>query len=352
MPTTRKRLPAIEGLRGLAACYVFLVHMQSTIHPGDWVGRSLAELLHTFTNLGSRTFLLITGCVIYRSLCKTPIPISEFWWKRISRIYLPFLPMLFLYVGFSLAFWDLSKFATTSLPWWEVVLANVFMVQAATGHPSIMIQSWTLFYILMFYLLSPLLVHAFRSLALDPYQRLFSLLFAAIALRIVDGGWSSSAFLFAGMAIGEFLNRSVALPRSTQFLILAASAGFFAFHEPLAAVSCLVIVVSSSESLLMPVLDVPLTKWIAARSYSLYLTHGLVIFGIRQLMNHLLPKDVVNASVTYWVTIPLGFSAALCVAWMYNAYVEKPLVLAAHSVVTQWRTQATQFAFARRRIAD
>ena len=46
------RIPAIEGLRGFACCYVFLMHFQSAIHLADPIGMSFGELLATFANLG------------------------------------------------------------------------------------------------------------------------------------------------------------------------------------------------------------------------------------------------------------------------------------------------------------
>ena len=129
MPTnkTNGRIVAFDGLRGFAACYVVLNHLQGFIQPHSWLGNKLAAFFFHHPSLGSRTLLLISGCVIYRAFLLRPVPVLSFWRQRISRIYFPYLVILAIYLVISILYPSKSKIPETAMEAIPMLAAGVIL---------------------------------------------------------------------------------------------------------------------------------------------------------------------------------------------------------------------------------
>lgn len=151
--TRRRRFPALDGLRGLAAIAVLLSHV------GFLTGRSLQpDLLGPFLsrgNFGVTVFFLLSGFLLYRPFAQYSFGtnarpgLAQFFWRRAARIF----PALWVMVALNLAF--ITPRHVPLSDWASYLL----LVQTYNHHDydTSLTQLWTLGVEVAFYALLPLL---------------------------------------------------------------------------------------------------------------------------------------------------------------------------------------------------
>ena len=97
----------MEGLRGFAVFFVFLVHYVFLIEP--WlVNQSLTHqfgmYLKNMGNSGVDLFFVLSGYLIYGTLIKKERPFLPYIRRRIQRIYPTFLAVFSIYIILSFVF--------------------------------------------------------------------------------------------------------------------------------------------------------------------------------------------------------------------------------------------------------
>ena len=97
----------MEGLRGFAVFFVFLVHYTTLIEP--WlVNQSLTHkfsiYLKNIGNLGVDLFFVLSGYLIYGMLIKKEKPFLPYIRRRFQRIYPTFCVVFILYMVLSFVF--------------------------------------------------------------------------------------------------------------------------------------------------------------------------------------------------------------------------------------------------------
>jgi peptidoglycan/LPS O-acetylase OafA/YrhL len=149
-----KRLRSIDALRGAAALGVVLYHMvgqHPQIDASGWTGRLAAPLLHTFSfgYTGVFLFFVISGFCIHlqwakaQSAGRTPdISFVKFWKRRWRRLYPPYLIALFLFLTVSAL---TSRVAFTRFYFYDLGM-HLAMLHNFDPHTSYSINGvfWTL----------------------------------------------------------------------------------------------------------------------------------------------------------------------------------------------------------------
>lgn len=150
-PGTGGRIPALDGLRGIAVTAVLLFHTSSSPLPGGYLGVDLFFVLSGF---------LITGILLTEARRDGRIALGSFWLRRARRLAPPLLLLLLLLgivrsllpQGFSEA-WraDILAALTYTTNWWEIAQSGDYFAQF--GPVSPVQHTWSLAIEEQFYLL-------------------------------------------------------------------------------------------------------------------------------------------------------------------------------------------------------
>ena len=356
-PTRQRRLSSLDGLRGVAAVGVAVLHVwfyTDDPRPLSSVGDSLLQALR----LGVPLFFVLSGLLLYLPwLGDRPPNIKAYAIRRAARI----LPAYWLALAGSALI--IAATHVKGLPTAAEAAAVAGLVQ--TWWPAAADElngpAWTLAIEASFYLVLPLLglatvrwLHtARRQLAGCALLVVVSLAANALVSAFGPHAWHRTfpamLYTFAlGMAAAVPLARGVrpsALMRLGLIAIGTTLVVVDAFaHEPLripgyltwgdlpAAAGFAAIVVAVAASDHSPVLSAAPVRWIGERSYGLYLWHAPVIFLLAG--TGLLPGSTPVAAV-----VVIGM--ALVIAALSWRFVEQPILNRARSLPVGRRTPRT-----------
>lgn len=156
---TGGRLPALEGVRGLAATMVVVHHAASIAGSG-----AVPATVETFASVmdgGVAVFFVLSGFLIYRPFARANLDgearpkALPFLWRRAVRI----LPAYWLVLTF---FWVLGNYSLGT-DWWKYYL--LLQSYSRTTVLGGLVQAWTLNTELAFYLLVPIWAFAIGAIA-------------------------------------------------------------------------------------------------------------------------------------------------------------------------------------------
>ena len=376
------RLSSVDALRGAAALGVVLYH---TVGPNarfgprvlNWLVTPIVPAIH-FGYVGVFLFFVISGFCIHLSRAKAqvenkqPVSFTTFWKRRFRRLYPPYIIALILYLGIA-AF--TTKFQLTPFYVWDVV-SHLLMLHNLDSHTVYSINGvfWTLAIEEQLYLAYFLLIFLRSRWG---WQRTLAVCFLVRVLWVVactiirerykldipiSEGAASHWFTWALGALSvEALFGLVKLPRwlyrgRLALVFLAASVGLtfllpkaeqvnwllhdflWLFLHPLWGLGFFVLLnrFVLAESRWRAAFNVPvlirLLAGIGLFSYSLYLTHELVVmesyhfgyFGLSELATALL------------LTTP----ACVAFAWVFFWFAERPYLNTRSPLREQPRTPA------------
>lgn len=205
-----KRLDIIEFLKGYSIFTIILYHyLQAAKLPAPY------DQLISFGGTGVHLFVLLSGFGLYLSYMQNPLPYPAYLKKRVSKIYIPYIIVVFIS-----AF--LSLFVPLFENSWYALGGHVFLykmfdesIVASYGYPL-----WFISMILQFYIAFYAIVLVSQSIN----QRLF-LVVCAIA---------SIAWMAAVISIGEASSRvwnSFFLRYLWEFALGMVIARLFAEHN-------------------------------------------------------------------------------------------------------------------------
>ncbi len=373
------RLEFLEGLRGLAAFYVMLHHAYLQTFAYDetrqaWLPPAIFPALHwlDFGHYAVAVFIVLSGYLLMIPVVRSENgSLRGGFWDYLKRRSRRILPPYYAAVAFSLllAFLipDLSMFSSSrwviSLPMWKVptllthltLTHNLFsgMVYKINHTHWSVATEWQIYFLFPLVLLPlwrrfgmaapfaaglaislPLryLLHNAFSEACFWFIALFALGMAGATLSFSRGErqkrwrttlpWGSiSAFLAAGfLALGIF--RSDVLGNYEYVWMLDLWVG-------LAAASFLVygtnFFLEARTRLPRSVafFDSKPLVWLGSFSYSLYLTHAVVLAAVQLELRNLLPP---SPAIQMLVSMTLGAAASLIVGYLFFLGFERPFL--------------------------
>ena len=343
------RFGCIDGLRGYLALGVFIHHFVITFAwktTGAWV--SPAEgYFNNFGNAGVAVFFMITGFLFVRKILDSGESIN--WTKifisrifRIFPLYIACLLVIILFVAIQSNFVNYSSASQLliDVSRWLLYTGSSINGYADTGK-IIASVDWTLKYEWFFYLTLPLLALLMKSKiatllaclivvagAISPYQ---------IGLLVWNFMWQLSSFfliffLIGGLTarlskltIGEYIDHPF-----VTLLALCCLAGLFwgfdtsfGFYQSLLLAGFFIPVALGNS--LFGLLNRRFSKFLGEISYSIYLTHGIVLFTLFTL---LFPGFLVSISVTtYMLLMPLVAAIVVLLSWFTFSTIEKPMMM-------------------------
>ncbi len=186
------RYAYIDVLRGLAALFVVYQHTaEITPAPGVHVKPLENSLIELFTRTigvgetGVCIFLMISGFVVPFSLFRyQSAPIKNFIAHRFFRLYPAYwlsIPLALVFVSWRLGMQDYGQPPGWQISW-QMVVANLSMLQSFLGFDDIMGQYWTLALELVFYGACILL---FAAGYLQSFKAIILFLLSMLALQMV-----------------------------------------------------------------------------------------------------------------------------------------------------------------------
>ena len=157
----KKRIIYLDVLRSLSVFFVIMLHVSASVLKGPYDLKTfllISNIFDSFSRWSIPVFFMISGAVIL-SPEYTYGSIKEFFIKRFSKLFFPFLFWSFAY-GISLvipfSFWG---FKIYNLTWFQ--LLNIFI-----GGPGTFFHLWFFYAIFGLYLLAPFLRY-FTKYAID-----------------------------------------------------------------------------------------------------------------------------------------------------------------------------------------
>jgi peptidoglycan/LPS O-acetylase OafA/YrhL len=213
-----KRIPQLDGIRGLAILLILIWHYYVSLPPGETNGlHALVKQVFSLSWSGVDLFFVLSGFLIGGILLDNKSAknvFSVFYYRRFFRIiplYAIFL-IPYLIISSSNVWQDqkgLSWLFKNPLPLWSYAsfTQNYFMIKAGTFGPHWSAITWSLAIEEQFYLLLPLSIWILPSKTLPSFF-IFTII-SAIFFR----------FIFSFIVVSQYANY-VLLPCRTDSLVL------------------------------------------------------------------------------------------------------------------------------------
>jgi peptidoglycan/LPS O-acetylase OafA/YrhL len=349
-----RRIVSIQVCRGLAALLVVLTHIHG-IEETHFTSHHLR--LFGYGDIGVDIFFVISGIVIASVTAGkfgSPHNAAVFLYHRLARIF----PIFWIYNTLSLLANRLAPLAGSTHQHSFSVLPSYLLIP--TQLPMPLFQGWTLTFEVYFYLAVTLLLLIPERIS--PWLlALWGIAIVALKLHI---GLSPSPIInlllnpsvlefLAGYVLFHLYRRSRLHPAAGVLLLTASFALLVAIilHDnPIAIVNAPwkrpLLYGTFSILLLFGALELersriirylPLFNSIGDWSYSIYLSHVLVLAVVARIIERLLPAPASLFAITL-----IGLFAVLLVGYLSYTFIERPLLTLLYKPLPSPRTPTKQ----------
>jgi peptidoglycan/LPS O-acetylase OafA/YrhL len=342
-------------LRAAAALLVFLFHYNGFASPltsgPPWM-EAFEWMAARLGSLGTNLLLLLSGYFIANSMGSGRFSYFRFVFLRLMRIYLPYLLVLLLTVGFALVLPQYSRLYWNQFSW-DFILSQLLLLPGLFPERPVLTVTWTLSYIVAGYLLLPLVFVVSGKLKCGRHAQI-SIWIAVVALSFAMGaaGRFSTRFTYIPMGCllylvqkgfqtgrqGAYLLRSIlavgALALTARVLLDGNPAAVEspAYRGLFSASGLLTVSSAIAASLILQrrydLLQIlPWLSYVARfgrAGYSFYLLHGAVI---KLFVLVVFPWLTVwkPPAIVYWGVMPGCWLLAAAAAGFLYIHVERPL---------------------------
>lgn len=369
-----RRLPGLDGLRGIAVLAVIIYHADVSLLVGGFLGVDVFFVLSGF---------LITSLLIDELTRTNSIDRARFYLRRIRRL----MPALFLVLFFSvlvsgLFVFDAAYHVRRDLPWASTFVLNwsyLFFEQSYfvnISRPPLLQHLWSLSVEEQFYVIWPILIIAFYKVRIGNLTPRVKIFIASAVLAIASTTWmvylsvangfpipnDPSRVYFGtdthamGLLVGcaaaalwrpERLNERLTPDRATAMnglgiLSIAGLAYFFLYISELneflyrggflvlSILTAILVVVAAHPGLKFGKrLGNPVLKWFGDRSYGIYLWHWPIFVLMRSGIDIQWPDPI---------AFVVKIAIVLVIADLSYRFVEMPIRNGAiGSRLTVWR---------------
>lgn len=333
---TIHRYSPLDGLRGILALSVFTHHFFKNYY-FQTTGRWYSPNINFFTNLGSvpvSLFFLITGYLFFSKLQKPTIDWSYLYRARVQRI----VP-LYLFLGVSIvAIYFTQTHPPLSLSEWQhwMVRWLTFNNQSLKDFyawPLVAGAAWTLLYEWGFYfslpgwylLTHPSQVRAWRNVAMLIIS--LPILYYVVTHTVIKLYWLFLLAFFAVWLRDFFKNLlakfpiTISLTLSLLTIVILLYTSAYSYWQIVLCAILFCFIANGFDY--FGVLYQQGLRILGEFSYSLYLTHGVVMYAFFNLLNL---HDFDQPMRHYVLTYPLVFVLVIACAWLSYRYIEKPFM--------------------------
>jgi peptidoglycan/LPS O-acetylase OafA/YrhL len=315
--TTTKRIPELDSLRGIAALAVVLFHYFYNYNKHYGHNFYVSDLFD-IGQTGVHLFFIISGFVIYWTLTKSE-NLSQFAWSRFSRLY----PVYWAAVIVSFTFTSLVGPADRSVSFTDALI-NLTMFHEYVGIAHVDRVYWTLSIELAFYIL----VGSALFLGLTKHTTKICILWLTLALATrllnINLGLLHKALILnwchlfiAGIMFFQVWSGTLKIKFAAPIFLLSLATAYLANN----GLNCIVVM---AFYLIFPLaifgkiklLNQKILVWLGTISYSLYLVHQNIGYGIIQ--------KCYSMNIPASVSITSSIIVSLAIAHLLTMYVEKP----------------------------
>ncbi|WP_343517859.1 acyltransferase [Sphingomonas sp.] len=319
----------VQYLRAVAALLVVFVHLQEQLQRA---GHAIPLAL--YGSVGVDIFFVISGFVMWHT-SQDHHRTLDFYYRRIIRI----VPLYWALTSVVVAMLVLAPSLVRSgkLDWAHVAASYFFVPMAhpvaTTSMFPVLVPGWTLNYEMFFYLVFGLALLLPRAMRLAALSVAFGVL--AAGYFVVPRGATAASFytdpiileFLLGIVLGALCGRGAKLPGWSAALLIVAGVALILFrfeaHRFLRDGIGAAMIVYGAVLFEMgrPVRRRPALMLLGDASYSLYLSHALVLSALFQVMARIVPVATIPGAVVYVLgAIVVSFAIAI----LLYRYVEKP----------------------------
>lgn len=308
---------SIQGLRGLAAFTVMLVHVHfMAARVGFARLREDAWIYHA-AGYSVVLFFCISGYLIVSSLTKSG-DVRKFAFNRVIRIYPVFLMLHLIMFGLGpvMNYEWMGSLRSDLAAWGTHFVSNLFFLPGIFHLPLAQKNAWSLSYEAAFYIITACIFVGQRSWAAMRGKLLILLSLAGI---IAVAAIEVKIVFFALGSLVWWLERrgQLRLPWAGLAGILGLAAGFVFYCLDRHVLSALCVFPFFAGLVLQKgasstILSTRPFVWLGKVSYSLYLIHPFVLDPLRRICVKLADKTSTHTAHVLFVTvgIPLAITAA------------------------------------------
>ncbi len=369
------RLPALDGLRGVAALVVMLSHIVlasvATLGTaayldlpalGAWklVANSPLAVVWAGSELVT-VFFVLSAFVLTRAALRSGSGwrAAPYYAGRLVRLYLPVWGSVALAAGLALVLTRPATVSGTDL-WlspfrapvtFDMACHSLSLASAAPGAP-LNGALWSLHWEVLFSLALPLGLLAAPLLRRQPLPVL-ALALAAVVVAPRPGAVTYLAPFVVGTVLALREDAIVAARTrlaGRRVLALLAPSGVILLTADLwlpdttrgAGRGGALVIVGAALAVLTPLLDPrcaallrrPAIQWLGRRSYSLYLVHEPIVVALAFALG----------GPSFWVLLPLAAGASLLAAALFHRLVERPSQRLSRAAAARTRARTTRAA--------
>ena len=319
----RRYVAALTGMRGVAACLVFLYHY-AALHPGirlDQAVPVIGAVLHFpfgFGFAGVDIFFVLSGFLLTLPFARHAIgngprpKLPRYFRRRLQRVFPAYYAQLLilLLAGSWFVTWK-----PLAMPDFVAHLLMFFNIGWAPVQPMVGVW-WTLPVELGFYLVLPLLAPLLRP------ARWIVALAVGIAISVLYRFWAAAHFGPMGSDHGGLVLPAVWLWQ----VVLGAGADYWQGHWSM-LVSPVALGLPLSIAVASLYWGCRIGTWLLANhavyflgliSYSLYLWHFVVMQQVQVLIGESYSR------LPHWVTFPVAAASVIAVATASYYLIERP----------------------------
>lgn len=338
-----RELASIQYLRGVAAMMVVLFHADFQLE------KMGADFGLVALSAGVDVFFVISGFIMWVSTSRSPERTAgQFIRDRIIRI----VPLYWAVTLFMAAAAFLVPAAMPSIRFdLPLILASLFFVAwpnaAAGGQFPLVIAGWTLNLEMFFYVLFTLAMLLTRNRT-SRFVLLVGMIVLAFGIAALLPGLPEQLRFYGDNVILEFafglglgwvwLN---APPKTSALWWIVCLAGFVLlfpgsqFSEmPRALTFGVPALMMVSGAIFAPAFRFPPLHFLGDSSYSLYLTHAIVLSVVAQVVRRLLPEHIQAI-----VFVPLAIAACVMAGWIAYRFFERPATALAKRLLGRGKTE-------------
>ncbi len=330
------RFESLDGLRGLLAINVFFQHAVTSwfyFQSGVW------EIVNIrfYRHLGGEAvilFLIMTSFLYWSKMIAQKGQVDEGYLYR-SR-FLRLAPMyifcaalivfsILVQSGFDI---DFKQTAKDILSWLTIGLITTQSVNNVSVLPINAGIHWTLHFEWFFYLLLPILAIFLRS----KKMLVMALPLAFYALSSDDRGYWAifffgiiAAHIYSKYPKFDFFNKQISsiIPLFGIILVYFMNYKPYSFSQYAVSLGVFLCFVYGSD--LFGFLKTYTAKSLGTLSYSIYLIHGIVLYGVLNTADYWKPIVSMSA-IEFWLLITLGGLLTIVISSVTYRYIEYPFI--------------------------
>lgn len=332
----RGRFESLDGLRGILAINVFFQHAVTSwfyFQSGVW---EIVDI-RFYRHLGGEAvilFLIMTSFLYWSKMIAQKGQVDEGYlyrsrFLRLAPMYVFCAGLIVLSIliqsGFDI---DIKQTAKDILSWLTLGLITTQSVNGISVLPINAGIHWTLHFEWFFYLLLPILAIFLRS----KKMLVMALPLAFYALSSDDRGYWA-IFFFGIMAAHiyneypkfDFFKRKISslIPLIGIVLVYFMNYKPYSFSQYAVSLGVFLCFVYGSD--LFGLLKTFTAKFLGTLSYSIYLIHGIVLFGVLNSADYWKPIVTMSA-VQFWSLITLSGLLTIVVSAVTYRYIEYPFI--------------------------